>query len=84
MTHTQGGSVRRFSLVKKNDAAALCIVNTAYVLGPPLQHRVLKLSYAFWAPVNTTYVKLTSSGAQPVNIFFRPECYTWLYSLAHT
>ena len=46
-----------------------CIVNTAYVIGPPLQHRVLKLSYAFWAPVNTTYVKFTSSGAQPVNIF---------------
>ena len=40
----QGGSVPRFSLVKKT-TQALCIV-TAYVIGPPLQHRVLKM-YAF-------------------------------------
>ena len=60
---------------------ALCIVDTAYVIGPPRPFNTEFSNYrryAFWAPVNTTYVKLTSSGAQPVNIFLRPECSTWL------
>ena len=57
---------------KKNDAAALCIVNTAYVIGPPLQHRVLQL-----ANLGSVGNYVIPAGEH----FLMPECSTWLYSL---
>ena len=90
-SNVQGGSVRRFSLVKKNDTAALCIVNTAYVTGRTQWRNDKSKSVLYtvsrmggrcrnplpplsaggaYVKMNTAYVKITSSGAQPVNIFW--------------
>ena len=74
MIKLRGLSPAFFPSKKKNDAAALCIVNIVYVIGPPLQHRVLQLA-------NLGSVGDYVIGSPAGEHFLRPECSTWLYSL---
>ena len=86
-----GGLSPAFFPCKKNDTAALCIVNTAYVTGRTQWRNDKSKSVLYtvsrmggrcrnplpplsaggaYVKMNTAYVKITSSGAQPVNIFW--------------
>ena len=63
----QGGSVRRFSLVKKRRSGTVyCEYRLRHRPAPSTQSS--QIIVCFLGAGEYTYVKLTSSGAQPVNI----------------